>query len=62
MDPAQLELVEADLDNESSWPAAVKDIDIVIHVASPFPLANPQDEQSVIKPAVDGTLCSHLKI
>lgn len=56
LDPTQLELVEADLDNESSWPAAVKDIDIVIHVASPFPLANPQDEQSVIKPAVDGTL------
>ena len=62
MDPTQLELVEADLDNESSWPAVVKDIDIVIHVASPFPLANPQDEQSVIKPDVDGTLCSHLKI
>jgi hypothetical protein len=27
-----------------------------MHVASPFPLAEPENEQSVIKPAVDGTL------
>jgi hypothetical protein len=26
------------------------------HMASPFPLAQPEDEQSVIKPAVEGTL------
>ena len=25
-------------------------------MASPFPLAQPEDEQSVIKPAVEGTL------
>jgi nucleoside-diphosphate-sugar epimerase len=54
--PAQLELVEAELSNADSWQAAVKDMQIVIHVASPFPAAEPEDEQSVIKPAVDGTL------
>ena len=28
----------------------------VIHVASPFPLTNPKNEDEVIKPAVEGTL------
>lgn len=35
--PSQLELVEADLTNPDSWAEAVKDIEIVIHTASPFP-------------------------
>ena len=35
---------------------AVKDMEIVIHVASPFPSGEPEDQQTVIKPAVDGTL------
>ena len=42
--------------NADSWPNAVKDIDIVLHVASPFPMGEPEDEQLVIKPAVEGTL------
>jgi len=28
-------------------------------MASPFPLSQPEDEQSVIKPAVDGTLSKY---
>ena len=51
-----LELVEADLTNEDSWKAAVRDCVYVLHVASPFPSENPVDEQDVIRPAIDGTL------
>lgn len=51
-----LELVEAELLDVDSWKNAVQDIDIILHVASPLPIVNPQDEQEVIKPAVDGTL------
>lgn len=52
----EIELVEADLLKEDCWPAAVKDCQFVMHVASPFPnqsLANPEEE--LIKPAVEGT-------
>lgn len=51
----ELELVEADLCNEQSWLAAVKDCTHVIHTASPVPGHVPSDEMEVIKPAVDGT-------
>ncbi len=55
--PEKLELVEADLLNPDSWKEAVKDIDIVFHVASPFPLIGLDvKEEDVVKPAVDGTL------
>lgn len=50
-----LELVEADLTKKESWTEAVKDCTYVLHVASPFPAANPRDEMEVIGPAVDGT-------
>lgn len=50
-----LELVEADLTNKESWTEAVKDCTYVLHVASPFPAQNPQDEMEVIRPAVEGT-------
>uniref|UniRef100_A0A1X7V130 NAD-dependent epimerase/dehydratase domain-containing protein n=1 Tax=Amphimedon queenslandica TaxID=400682 RepID=A0A1X7V130_AMPQE len=54
-----LELVEADLLNEESWIEAVKGCDYVYHVASPIIRlgATVSDEQNeIIKPAVDGTL------
>lgn len=51
-----LELVEADLLNAASWESAVKDMDYVLHVASPLPVETVTDEQLVIKPAVEGTL------
>jgi nucleoside-diphosphate-sugar epimerase len=54
--PKLLELVEAELLDPNSWKSAVENIDYIIHVASPLPIANPADEQEVIKPAVDGTL------
>ena len=52
----ELELVEADLLDEKSWLEAVKDCTYVIHTASPFPNSEPNDENELIKPAVNGTL------
>lgn len=56
VDPGRLELVPADLMNDDGWPEAAKDCRIVLHVASPFPLAPPRDHDSLIRPARDGTL------
>ncbi|PVD18544.1 hypothetical protein C0Q70_21094 [Pomacea canaliculata] len=51
-----LELVEADLDVESSWQPAVKDMMYVVHVASPFPLELSVNEDELIRQAREGTL------
>jgi len=51
-----LEFVEADLLKEDVWPQAVSGCQYVCHVASPFPLMIPSDPDTLIKPAVDGTL------
>eukprot|EP00124_Ichthyophonus_hoferi_P002195 Ihof_evm2s140 gene=Ihof_evmTU2s140 len=52
----ELNLVEADLLNESSWTKAVEGCDYVLHTASPFVLVSNADEDKVVKPAVEGTL------
>ncbi|NEE02834.1 SDR family oxidoreductase [Phytoactinopolyspora halotolerans] len=52
----ELELVEADLSSDDGWPEAVAGCDYVLHVASPFPSGVPDDEDELIRPAVDGTL------
>jgi len=39
-----LELVEADLLDKSGWDAAMKDVDYVLHLASPFPFKIPKNE------------------
>ena len=51
-----LELVEAELTDDACWLAAIKDCTYVIHVASPFPMTPPKNDEDVIKPAVEGTL------
>lgn len=51
-----LELVEADLTDDRGWPAAAGGVDVVLHVASPFPATPPRDEDELVRPAVDGTL------
>ena len=51
-----LELVEADLLKEDGWLAAVQGCTYVHHTASPFPNAIPDDENELIRPAVDGNL------
>ena len=52
----QLELVEADLTNADSLMKAIQGSTYVLHVASPFTIDTPRDENELIRPAVDGTL------
>uniref|UniRef100_A0A914XH83 NAD-dependent epimerase/dehydratase domain-containing protein n=1 Tax=Plectus sambesii TaxID=2011161 RepID=A0A914XH83_9BILA len=51
----RLELVEADLKQPNSWKAAVKGVDYILHVASPFPPPGTVDD-SIITTAVEGVL------
>jgi nucleoside-diphosphate-sugar epimerase len=44
------------LDPQEKWNAAVAGCTYVQHIASPFPLKSPSNEQELIKPAVQGTL------
>jgi nucleoside-diphosphate-sugar epimerase len=50
------ELVTADLELDHGWAAAVAGCRYVLHVASPFPLEDPADEDELVRPAVQGTL------
>lgn len=52
----RLRIVPLDLSDDAGWDDAMKGVDVVMHTASPFPLAQPKDETEVIKPAVDGAL------
>jgi dihydroflavonol-4-reductase len=57
-DPAamdRLTFATADLERDAGWAAAMTGITAVIHTASPFPIAQPKDEQVLIRPAVEGT-------
>jgi dihydroflavonol-4-reductase len=51
-----LTFVEADLDRDAGWDAAVQGCDYVQHVASPLPYEAPAHEDDLIRPARDGTL------
>ena len=51
-----LELVEADLEGDAGWDAAVEGVDVIHHVASPFPLGTPKDPMELIRPAREGAL------
>ena len=55
-EPSRLSFVAADLDNDAGWDAAVAGANIVVHMASPFPIAQPDNADDVIRPARDGTL------
>jgi nucleoside-diphosphate-sugar epimerase len=52
----RLSFAAADLERDAGWPEAVAGCDFVLHVASPFPLAAPKDENELIIPARDGAL------
>jgi len=54
--PGRVEAVRADLTSDDGWADAVADCAYVLHVASPFPATSPDDENELIRPAVDGTL------
>jgi dihydroflavonol-4-reductase len=51
-----LEFYIADLLNDDGWKEAVEGSKYVLHVASPFFLGEPENEDVFIKPAVEGTL------
>lgn len=51
-----LSFVYLDLDHNEGWDAAVSGANALIHTASPFPLIQPENEDDVVRPAVDGTL------
>ena len=54
--PENLDFFVADLLQDEGWDEAVSGCKYVLHVASPFVIENPEDENVLIKPAVDGTL------
>jgi dihydroflavonol-4-reductase len=57
VDPkGNLEFCELDLMKDEGWEKAMEGCDYVLHVASPFVVKEPKDENELIKPAVDGTL------
>jgi nucleoside-diphosphate-sugar epimerase len=51
-----LEVAVADLTADAGWAEAVAGCEYVLHVASPFPLAQPRHEDELIVPARDGAL------
>mgnify|MGYP005985412751 CR=1 FL=1 len=51
-----LSCCQLDLLKDDHWDEAVKGCDYVMHVASPYVIANPKHEDELIGPAVDGTL------
>jgi dihydroflavonol-4-reductase len=53
---AVLTFVELDLNSDKGWSEALGGIDVLMHTASPFPTEQPDDEDDLIRPAVDGTL------
>ncbi len=46
----------ADLTADAGWAVATRGIDYVLHVASPFPSTQPEDDDELIVPARDGAL------
>ncbi len=50
-----LSFAEANLLSDSGWTDALKGCTFVLHIASPFFLAEPKDENELIAPAVEGT-------
>jgi len=56
VDPGErLTVLAADLSAEAGWPQAVEGCAYVLHVASPFPAAQPKDPDELIVPAREGT-------
>jgi dihydroflavonol-4-reductase len=51
-----LHFVQLDLTKDDGWIDAVEGVAAVIHTASPFPSVQPKDEDTLLRPAVEGTL------
>src|SRR5438270_11812754 len=52
----RLTVITADLTRDEGWTQAAAGCDHVLHVASPFPAAQPKDPDELIVPAREGTL------
>ena len=52
----KLKVFEADVTEDDGWAEAFQGVDHVLHVASPFPLTEPEDPNDLIVPAREGTL------
>jgi dihydroflavonol-4-reductase len=52
----RLTFAATDLMSDKGWPEAAAGCDFVLHVASPFPLRVPKDENELIIPAREGAL------
>ena len=52
---SNVKYVQADVLSDTGWTEAMSGCDFVIHLASPFLLAEPKDENVMITPAVEGT-------
>ncbi len=55
-DHAKIHFAEADLTREEGWAEAVAGCDYIQHLASPFPLAQPDDREALVPAARDGLL------
>ena len=51
----RLRFVTLDLNEDHGWPDATSGVDVLMHTASPLPMAQPRDENDLVRPAVDGT-------
>lgn len=51
-----LEFCELDLLEDKGWDKATQGCEFLLHVASPYVMIEPKDENEYIKPAVEGTL------
>ncbi len=57
IDPkGNLEFCELDLLSDKGWDKAMQGCEYVLHVASPYIIAEPKNENVMIQPAVEGTL------
>lgn len=55
-DTAKLEIIQADLLNDTGWQKAFEGIDYLLHLASPFPMQQPKDREALVPEAKEGTL------
>lgn len=51
----RLSFVRLDLTQDDGWAQAAAGCTVLVHTASPFPIAQPRDPETLIRPAVEGT-------
>ena len=55
-DVSRLSFAEVDLTRDDGWSAAMEGAEALIHMASPLPIAEPEHEDDLIRPAREGAL------